>query len=264
MRYVVSYSGGVGSFCAGERIVKQFGADSVDFVFCDTLIEHPDLYRFLDESARALGVQVQGLTDGRDPWEVFADIKYIGNTRVAPCSRILKRDRFAEYLTAKGYTPDTATIVLGMDWTEEHRFTRAQTQWAPFQVLAPMCDAPYLDREAMRGRLDAYGIALPALYKLGFAHNNCGGFCVRAGQAQFALLLKHRPDFYIWNEQCEADLIESNPNCKPFLRQGKNADGTTRYVTLRQFREHLEASGKFDKFDFGGCGCFVDDEKTDA
>jgi hypothetical protein len=108
---------------------------------------------------------------------------------------------------------------------------------------------------------EAYNIPLPSLYSKGFSHNNCGGFCVRAGQAQFALLLKTNRDYYLWNEEQEQNVLQSVPTTRPFLR--RVTKGVKEYLTLKQFREQLESGENFDKFDFGGCGCFVDDQKAD-
>jgi len=45
-------------------------------------------------------------------------------------------------------------------------------------------------KDEMMAWLVREGIALPRLYGLGFSHNNCGGFCIKAGQANFKLLLE--------------------------------------------------------------------------
>lgn len=48
-RHVVMFSGGVGSFAAAARVMRQYGRD-LTLVFADTLIEDADLYRFLVEA----------------------------------------------------------------------------------------------------------------------------------------------------------------------------------------------------------------------
>lgn len=264
MRYIVSFSGGVGSFVAAAMTITKYGRENTDLVFCDTLIEDPDLYRFLDDAEKALGVEITRLKDGRTPWEVFKDGRYIGNSRFAPCSKVLKRDVFEKYLLESGKykllpQPD-ATIVLGIDWTESHRLKRAQDNWAPWPVIGPLCEPPLMSKHQTLRYFEAYNIPLPSLYSKGFSHNNCGGFCVRAGQAQFALLLKTNRDYYLWNEEQEQNVLQSVPTTRPFLR--RVTKGVKEYLTLKQFREQLESDGDFDKFDFGGCGCFVDDPKN--
>jgi hypothetical protein len=238
----------------------RYGHENTEFVFCDTLIEDVDLYRFLDDTEKVLGVSIIRLKDGRTPWDVFRDQRYIGNTRTAPCSKILKRDRFERHLIDSGYLRGAkalATIVLGIDWTEEHRAKRAAVNWEPFPVWAPLCEPPFLSKAEIRQWLDVYGIQVPALYGRGFGHNNCRGFCVRAGQAQFANLLRTDREFYLWNEDQEQATLKAIPTARPFLR--KVVKGVTHYTTLREFRNSIESGCDYDRQEWGGCGCFVDD-----
>ena len=253
--YVVSYSGGLGSFAAAHRL-KQLHPDArITLVFCDTLIEDEDLYRFLRESASALDLPVVELRDGRNPWEVFRDVKMQGNTRIAPCSRVLKREVMSRWL-AEQYPNGGATLVLGIDYEEAHRLPRAIAANAPTPVIAPLCDPPYEGAQARRRLLADYGIKPPRLYAEGFPHNNCGGFCVRAGLGQFDLLRRRFPERYEWHAQQQEELVRLVPNAnRPFLRT--MADGVTHYITLREFQ--TTKLSEPEQFDFGGCGCFVDD-----
>lgn len=52
-------------------------------------------------------------------------------------------------------------------------------------VKAPLCDPPYINKNEMIKNLRLLGIKPPRLYSMGFAHNNCGGFCVKAGKGHF-------------------------------------------------------------------------------
>lgn len=77
------------------------------------------------EALRRLSVATMGrlhrvrwIADGRDPWQVFADERFIGNTKVDPCSKILKR----ELLDRWGRENAQHDIhYVGLDWTEPHR-----------------------------------------------------------------------------------------------------------------------------------------------
>lgn len=255
MEYIVSYSGGLGSFAAAHRL-KQLHPDArITLVFCDTLIEDEDLYRFLRESAAALALPLVELRDGRNPWEVFRDVKMQGNTRIAPCSRVLKREVLAKWLDENHPFAD-ATLVLGIDYEEAHRLPRAVAANAPVPVIAPLCDPPFEGAQARHELLQRYGLSPPRLYAEGFAHNNCGGFCVRAGLAQFDLLRQRFPERFEWHAQQQEQLVRLVPNAdRPFLR--KTIDGTQTYITLREFEKMKLAES--EQFDFGGCGCFVDD-----
>ena len=258
MQHVVMFSGGVGSWAAAKRVAEKHGTDNLILLFADTLIEDEDLYRFLDEAAANVGGRLVKVAEGRDPWQVFFDVRFLGNSRVDPCSRILKREFLRRWLD-EHCDPASTTVYLGIDWTEAHRFERAQRYWVPWRVEAPLCEPPYLLKDDMLAALRAEGIRPPRLYELGFSHNNCGGFCVKAGQAHFALLYRTMPERYLYHERREQEL-------RDFL--GKNVailvdrrGGGARPMTLREFRERLEANDKqLDLFEWGGCGCFSGDD----
>jgi 3'-phosphoadenosine 5'-phosphosulfate sulfotransferase (PAPS reductase)/FAD synthetase len=250
---VVSFSGGAASFVAAARATEKYGADSVDLVFCDTGIEDEDLYRFIHEASDVLGCELTILQDGRTPWDVFGDKKYQGNTRTAHCSSELKTKVFRKYLVDSELY--ATTIVFGFDWTETHRHDRAVKNWYGWDVWSPLTEAPYLSRDDVFNELNRYGIEVPRLYNLGFVHNNCGGFCVKAGQAHFKRLLTEMPDRYLHHEEQQEKLMLAVPNVRPFLRVTIN--GKLNYLTLKQFRLYVESENNIDEFDFGGCGCFL-------
>ena len=254
MKAIVQFSGGVGSWAAAKRAVDIY--DEVTLLFADTLIEDADLYRFLDEAAENIGAPLVKIADGRTPWEVFRDVKFIGNTRIDPCSLVLKRDLLRAWIEEHADPADTA-IVLGIDWTESHRLDRATPRWEPWTLVAPMCDAPYMDKPEVLAWLQAEGIEPPRLYAMGFPHNNCGGFCVKAGQAQFKLLLEQMPERYMGHEREEQITRVSIGKDVAILRDRRG--GTTKPMTLEAFRERLGVDGSdYDAEEWGGCGCAID------
>ncbi len=201
MKHVVMFSGGIGSWAAAKRVAAEHGTNDLTLLFTDTLIEDEDLYRFLDDAAVNIGVPITRIAEGRDPWQVFFDVRFLGNSRVDPCSRVLKREMAGRWLKDNCDPLDTE-VYVGIDWTEEHRFTtlaerRGVEGWT---YLAPLCDPPLTMKLQMIDALKAEGIRPPRLYAMGFSHNNCGGFCVKAGQGHFALLLQHLPDRYAYHE----------------------------------------------------------------
>lgn len=257
MKHIISYSGGASSFVAAHLAIEKYGKENVELVFCDTLIEDEDLYRFIHEGADALNVPLVILRDGRDPWEVFRDKRYLGNSRTAHCSIVLKREQFEKYIKQK-YKPEECVIHFGFDFFEEKRLDRAKVNWAPYQCEALLCGPPFLGKDQIYQIIDDYDIELPRLYKMGFAHNNCGGFCVRAGQGHFALLLETLPERYKHHELQEQKLLTEIPTTKPFLTIQRNKQ--RQYISLKQFREMLEKKEDYNQFDMGGCGCFSDDD----
>lgn len=199
------------------------------------------------------------IIEGRTPWEVFRDTRFLGNSRLAKCSHILKQDTAAEYIFAN-YKPEECTLYLGIDWTEEHRKAAPVRNWAPYTVKFPMCNEPYVDKNDMLRALDEIGIARPRLYEKGFSHNNCGGFCVRAGQGHFANLLAKFPEQFAYHERKETEMRDYLGKDVTILK--KVRDKVTHRLTLKELRESIEGPGAcdIDYDDIGGCGCFVTDE----
>ncbi len=261
MKQVVNFSGGAGSWAAGKRLAEQLGVEDMVLVFCDTKMEDPDLYRFLHEAAANIGAPLVILADGRNVWELFADRHTIGNGKVDLCSSVLKRDLLDKWRNAN-CSPEHTTINIGIDWTESHRLERAQKASGVWKYAAPLCDAPYLTKADVLAWLKREGIEPPRLYAMGFPHNNCGGFCVKAGQAQFRLLLEKFPERYAWHEAQEERVREIQrqhgivPSSVLYHRRG--GKGRVR-VTLKEFREAIEQDRtNCDEYDWGGCGCALE------
>lgn len=261
MKAVVQFSGGVGSWAAAGRSIERFGAENVTLLFADTKMEDEDLYRFLDDVEADLGIAITRICDGRTPWEVFRDVRFIGNSRADPCSKILKRDLLRAWI--EGHCEPSTTVVLGIDWTEIHRFERAVPRWAPWTLWAPLTEETRTDKASLLAELARHGIRQPRLYDLGFPHNNCGGFCIKAGMAHFKLLLETMPERYAWHEAQEQGIRDQLGKDVTVLRD--RSGGTVTPLTLRGFRERIEAVDdvaeaqlSFDFDDWGGCGCALE------
>lgn len=252
MKHIVAFSGGLSSFEVARLLVKEHGKQATVCVFTDTLTEDEDLYRFVDETIAYLGCQLAWCTDGRDIWDVFEDVRFMGNNRVDPCSHHLKREMFRKYLAENWPNHADVTLYYGIQDHEKHRIAAIRERWAPYPVEAPLIELG-TTKEQMAATLDEIGIALPRLYELGFEHNNCGGFCVKTGQRQMAHLLKTMPERYRWHERRQERLFTI---IKPhgFIR--RTVAGETQYLSLKQFREMLERGEKPQLFQDGSCGCF--------
>lgn len=258
---IVMYSGGALSWAAAMRTIEHHGRDNVLLLFTDTSMEDEDLYRFLDDSERQLGVEIVRICDGRTPWDVYRDKRLLGNTRADPCSFELKRKIGQRWLA---HNAAGATLVFGIDWTEMHRRDGLARRYAELghAVETPMCEAPWMHKGDVLRWMRREGIEPPRLYAMGFSHNNCGGFCCRAGRAHFAHLLRSMPERYGYHEAKEQEMRAFLGKDVSILRD--RADGTTDPITLRDFRLQLEgaADGQarlFDDFEIGGCGCFLED-----
>lgn len=250
MKYAVSLSGGLSSFMCAE-LLRRESAD-FDLIFCDTLSEDRDLYRFLDDQEHYFGKKIIVLSQGMDIWQAQEKVSYQANSRNDPCSRVLKREPFKKYMR-ENYSPDDTTIVIGIGHKEKHRTKDFERNHAPFKVIAPLTELTYTNDD-IADICEAAGFNAPELYNYDFPHNNCGGFCVKAGQKQAALLLKHKPHTYRWHEEKQEILFERMGKKHPTIR--KTVDGVMTYLSLREFREFLESGGAPEMYDEGGCACF--------
>lgn len=262
MKYVVHFSGGLCSFWAAVRAIAKYGKENVILLFANVRMEDVELYQFLIEASGYLGIPVIVLQDGRTPWDLFDAKGMLGNSRFPLCSVMLKREPLDKW-RRENTTPETHTFILGLDWTEQHRMDGVggkpgMTQiFAPWRVEAPMMEEPIWDKCRMQRELDAIGIKLPQLYKAGFPHNNCGGFCVKAGHAHFAHLLKTYPDRYAFHEAKE-EAVRTSTGKDYSILNDRRGDGKKKTLTLRMLRLRIEAGEAFDRDDWGGCGCSVD------
>lgn len=285
MNRIVMFSGGIGSWATAKRVAQEHGTDGLELWFADTKYEDEDLYRFLDEAAANVGAPLVKLADGRNIWEVFKDERFLGNSRIDPCSKILKRQLLRAELESR-FTPGNVIVYLGIDFYEMHRFEKAAKYWVPWTAKAPLCEPPYIDKPDMIAWSEREGVKAPRLYEMGFAHNNCGGGCIKAGMSQFKLLLEKIPERYAeWEREEQgmrdqlgnvAILTDRSGPCTTCGLERKThitdehghligPDGhkffNRRPLTLHDFRVRVQGGDACDTVEDGsGCACFTPDE----
>lgn len=296
--HFVTTSSGIGSWYAGIVVRERYfqPGDRLVLAFSDVLIEDPDNYRFLIESCDLIpDAELVWLVDGRHPFEVFRDDKFLGNTRMANCSKWLKQKPARDWLDANA-DPEHTVIYVGIDWTETHRIPDNRRGYShPFgvgckqvggvhpckslwgragerhegpacahmlttgwDVAFPLAEPPYVEKADMLAHARALGVEPPVMYEQGYEHANCGGGCVRAGAKQFVHLLTINPTRYAWWESEEEATRVHLGKDVAILRDRRG--GTTKPLTLRQLRErHQTAPEQIDMLDTGTCNsCFSD------
>ena len=292
MKHIVSFSGGAGSFATAKQVAKKVGLTDLVMVFCDTLIEDSDLYRFNYDVASHIyeiesselkvlcysvpevyeegrkehlyklakcwnsvfGDKFPYLQNGMDIWDSFKKNSWVGNSRVAHCTTDLKGKEFMKWLKVS-YQSDECVLHFGFDWAEAHRLETAKKNWSPYTCEAILCQTPFLSRQQIMQIIDDCEIDLPRLYDLGFSHNNCGGFCVKAGLKHFKLLFEKMPQVYAYHQAKYDALAAELPTAKPFLKKTVNKQQS--YLTLGEYADMLKTNQQFDIFDDSNqCGCF--------
>lgn len=221
-------------------------------LFADTKFEDQDLYRFLPEAAANVGVPLTTIADGRDIWQVFIDNKYLGNSMIDPCSRVLKRDLLRRHLE-DNYDHNHTSIIVGYGPEEDRRVVKSLPYWLPWVAVFPVHAAGITNCElvawARREGLDE-----PELYQDGFEHNNCKGGCIKAGMGQFVKLLKVRPAAFKEWEDGEAR-VQKALNGEPTILKDRRG-GETKRMSLKVLRQRVEAGEAFNVSEGFACGCF--------
>lgn len=235
MRHIVALSGGVASAWVANYVVTEVNKDAILY-FNDTKWEDSDLYRFLNDVALYLGKEIFYDTDGRDPEEVFYDQNFLANNRVPLCSRILKAERLQKFIAPGD------VVYFGIDATEAHRAVRITEIYRKLDVE---CKYPLIEQQVFKPQMyqwvQSVGIEIPRMYKLGFAHNNCSGGCVRSGKKQWLHLLKVLPEVYAERERVEQEFSLLSGTEQTFMKD----------MSLKQLREQYEESlthGQGDMF----------------
>ena len=332
---IVMYGGGLTSYEAAKRAINRFGRESVEIWFADTRMEDEDLYRFNRDVEKLLDHPIRVFSQGLDVWDIFHRERFLGNSRIDPCSKFLKRvplrkaledqypnwsciecngdwtprvndrieivnllkHKLVEPVCEKCFTlddkyqravvnmrncleqygPDSVQsraliksiekriertsqegrfvrVVLGMDIIEDcDRLHRASSYWKPFVNWFPLAEPPFLHKLNIIEELRSINIREPRLYRAGFAHNNCGGFCVKAGIGQMVHLLKEMPERYIMHENRELQFQRFIGRDVSILSQ--TIKGERHNLTLHNLRIRVEAGEEFSFTPGNACAC---------
>ena len=258
MKHIISYSGGLSSFFEAKMSIEKYGKENVELVFCDTNSEDEDLYRFLDDTKKYLGLEIVRLKDGRDIWKCAFEDNFLYNSRIANCTVYLKMRLFKKYI--KKYNSTDITVHIGFNYLEKHRFDRTKVHYDKMNIkIESLIMNTTLTQTTMIEELEKLHIELPNLYKLGFAHNNCGGFCFKAGIGHFKQLYQKMPERYDYHMNKEQELIKQIGREVSILKRVRNGKKTN--LTLKDLKKEFIQNGTqlsfLEDYDIGGCNCFV-------
>lgn len=235
--HIIMFSGGKSSFAVAAWVKDNFPEDNILLYFTDTLWEDDDLYRFNEEVSNKLQLPLLTHSLGINPPQLMVKQRFMANSRAGTCSKELKI-KVSQRFIMKGEKPpiekwlnrqflksedfvESATLYFGIGFDEMHRAAPIEENWKPFKTLFPLIDHN-IDKDAL---LERYNIRQPRLYDLNFAHNNCGGRCVKAGQGHFQNLLVRREKDYF--ELMEQEIVISEYiryTKQPAVKSGKNPD----------------------------------------
>jgi len=282
MKYLVSYSGGIGSFWATKILVDKYGKENVVAIFCDVNWEDEDLYEFVKNTINHLGIELIYLKAPMNPLELSQKENVIYNSRMASCSKILKMRLQYSFILKRNYkvlgniynlqelclsgyeyfnrlNNKDFTIALGIDWTETHRTEAIVKNWNKhnYNVIFPLIDDLDYSKQKAFKYLSKNNIAIPRMYEMGFSHNNCGGRCFKGGQGHFKILYDKFPNRFLELEKFENDFRKKTNKEHTILK--KQINSITKRYPLEQLRNDIiNKPEQIDLFDIGTCGCFLE------
>lgn len=180
MRVISWFSCGAASAVATKLAIVDYGlSHDVIVARCVVREEHPDNDRFASDCERWFGVPIVNLINKEFDGSVYNVItarKYISGVRGAPCTMLLKKQVRLDF-----QQPDDKHI-FGYCVEEQERYDSF------LDANNIDCATPLIDRGLSHadclGMLQSAGIELPAMYGLGYKHNNCIG-CTKATGAGY-------------------------------------------------------------------------------
>lgn len=161
--------------------------------YCETGSEHPDNERFLADCERWFGTKVIRIRSDTyaDTWDVWERRRYLAGIDGAICTvemKVIPRIDFQKPhdVHVFGYTADGPDIA---------RATRLKANYFELAIKTPLIDRG-ITKAASLAMVERAGIALPPMYALGFANNNCIP-CVKATSPNYWALVRLRfPDHF--------------------------------------------------------------------
>jgi hypothetical protein len=241
MKFVVSVSGGLGSYEALRRTIDQKGRENTFGVFADVgrivrdgetvCGEDDDLYRFLADIEQSLNFPILKIKSDRytDIWDVFFKQRMLGSSMRDPCSRWMKRSVLNDWKRSHFGSINVITV-LGLSWQESDRINEFTAIFGD-ACWFPCLEKPFITNEQIVADLATRGIDPPRIYGEGFTHNNCGGFCVKMGLYQCYLLWRRRIKRWMFAEEKELEFLAylDRADISIYRRNDKN-------ITMRQLR----------------------------
>jgi len=171
---VVWFSCGAASAVAAKLAVEKYG-DRCEVVYCDTMAtEHPDNQRFFNDVQMWIGCPIKMIRSEKYGTidDVFERARYMSGIAGARCTTELKK------LPRVAYQRESDTHIFGYTLGEEKRAASFEDNNRSLHVEWILIEQG-VSKDKCLELLSTAGINLPAMYALGFDHNNCLG-CVKA------------------------------------------------------------------------------------
>lgn len=202
-RILVSFSCGAASAVAAKMAVNKYRhTNEIRIVYADTSAdEHPDNLRFLGDVERWVGQDIVRLRHSkyRTVEEVWRGERYIAGRYGASCTRALKRK------TLDAYARPGDIRVIGFTADEEDRILDFEERAGKDLKCAWLLRDSGVTKDDCYRILQAHRIELPAMYKLGYGHNNCIG-CPKGGKGYWNKIRRDFPEVFAARAKVQREL----------------------------------------------------------
>lgn len=164
--------------------------DEVVVAYCHIKEEHPDNMRFLKDCEKWFGQEIVVLQHEGYQGSIYNvfEKNYMRTPNGAPCTRALKKQ------VRTKFQQDGDIQVFGFTLEEKSRAERFEKQNPTLQLESILIDRE-LDKNDCLALVHRAGIKLPAMYDLGYEHNNCIG-CVKGGMGYWNKIRKDFPEAF--------------------------------------------------------------------
>jgi hypothetical protein len=211
------------------------------------------------------------IVEGRDPWEIFRDEKFIVNSQIDPCSKKLKREHLDRWRKTN-CVASADTFAVGIGSHESHRFDNGQGAGLRARMAKQgwLYHAPLIDAEdeinagtgehlrLVLAPVADIGVQGQRLYRYGYKHANCGGMCGKAGHAHWQARYREQPERFAYDAMMERKVRAFIGDDRATMLNDRRGGGPKRPMTLDAFAQRLDASPQIIfpwRFGEGGCGC---------
>lgn len=143
--------------------------------------------------------------------------------------------------------PHQTVLYVGLEPSELRREPGIVAGWQPWRVEFPLLHNTSATKDDLLAWCRACGLTPPRLYRLGFSHNNCGGLCVRGGQAHWRRTLREFPDRFRWYEKQEQQFRAEHGDVATLKHQHQHQhQGRTTPLSLQQLRTDTDSTDHRD------------------
>lgn len=173
-RILCWFSCGATSAIATKIIVQAPQDHQIVIAYTHVAEEHSDNKRFLKDCEGWFGQDITILQNAKyksSIYEVISREQYLTGPFGSPCTKHLKRN------VRESFQRHGDIHVLGFSAEEKSRADAFEERNPTLSCRFPLIDANLTKSDCL-ALLQRAGIELPAMYKLGYEHNNCIG-CVK-------------------------------------------------------------------------------------